>query len=374
MKSIKKLPSTMDIKSFYIFINTNKVGKSFTRIVPRANKITRIKLVTKDEYDSLVKKIPTYKMNDHTYVFGKEIGSLDAKTNVGILLSATGDDSSNLASIKKEVSYDSIKMFHNVYGKGTSRGRCKHVAFATYRGTKNTKRSQPLPYQNEDNIQDHQYYSSIEQTDALLQPLAEELIDILGQKAEDFGTSQHSQLYNMIQKSCDKAILTCGSPNVYHKRTSTQIPPKTVKNNSSNWLGFCCTDHVDKCDSVSNKSLKEIFKKDCKTEYTMTLNDRVGPGLPTSCQYFHVWKDEHIRNLHSVHTYFMYNGLGIAQRIYDGCSITFLGFAFSHCTSFCYIMNLITGMYIFKNSPDIFSILGWGRSGGGKEYHRYKSK
>ena len=50
-------------------------------------------------------------MNDNTYVFGKEIGSLDAKTNVGILLSAKGDDSTNLASVKKKLLMILLKCF-----------------------------------------------------------------------------------------------------------------------------------------------------------------------------------------------------------------------------------------------------------------------
>ena len=73
-------------------------------------------------------------------------------------------------------------------------------------------------------------------------------------------------------------------------------------------------------------------------------------------------------NRYNVVSYFMYNGLGIAVEIDDFRSITFLGFAFSHCTSLCYLFDSNNNLYIFRNVNDMFSLLGWGRSGGGKEY------
>ena len=69
----------------------------------------------------------------------------------------------------------------------------------------------------------------------------------------------------------------------------------------------------------------------------------------------------------------MYHSLGLAQSLFNGCSIVFLGFAIIHCTSINYLINTLTMEFIFKNRPDIFSMLAWGRSGGAKEYLRKNS-
>ena len=98
-----------------------------------------------------------------------------------------------------------------------------------------------------------------------------------------------------------------------------------------------------------------------------------GAGLPTTCQYFHVYRDKKDSLEYKVSSYFMLNGLGIAQQLYDGCSITFLGYAFAHCTSLCYIVNIDNNTYIFRNDNNIFCLLAWGRSGGHKEYKKYHS-
>jgi hypothetical protein len=48
------------------------------------------------------------------------------------------------------------------------------------------------------------------------------------------------------------------------------------------------------------------------------------------------------KKLHGVYNYFMYNGFGIAQRLFDGHSIAFRGYT-SHSTLFCYLMKMKSG-------------------------------
>ena len=209
-----------------------------------------------------------------------------------------------------------------------------------------------------------------QQSNALLQPMVENLIKDLGEKAESFGKTQHPQLYNLINNCCDKSILTCGAPSSYKKRKENIIIPVEINNSKQSWIGFCCSKHVDTCDNVSKGIISDLYKKNCLTTYMKEFVERVGCGLPTSCQYFHVWKDKNISQFMEVQSYFLYHGLGIATPIRDSLGITFLGFGFAHSTSATYIVDLRTNTFIFKNNPDIMSILAWGRSGGHKEYKR----
>ena len=78
----------------------------------------------------------------------------------------------------------------------------------------------------------------------------------------------------------------------------------------------------------------------------------------------HIWKDELDFIKYKVRSYFLYDGLGIAQSLFDGCGITFLGYTFTHETTFCYLEYLDGTIVVLKNFPDIFSLFAWGKSGG----------
>ena len=65
--------------------------------------------------------------------------------------------------------------------------------------------------------------------------------------------------------------------------------------------------------------------------------DLVGCGLPTSCQYKHIWQNEIKMSQYIVHAYFQHDDLGIAHEIIDRRSFTFLGFAYAHSTSVCFL-------------------------------------
>ena len=94
------------------------------------------------------------------------------------------------------------------------------------------------------------------------------------------------------------------------------------------------------------------------------LFETIGPGMPTTCIYLHVWWDKADITKYRVWSYFIYDGLGIAQPLLDGCGITFLGYSFTHQSSFCYLLKTGGEIVILKNDPDIFSMFAWGKSGG----------
>ena len=51
---------------------------------------------------------------------------------------------------------------------------------------------------------------------------------------------------------------------------------------------------------------------------------------------------------YNIPTYLLYNGLGIAVKLNDFTSITFIGFAFSHCMTFCYLFDKDNNVYVYN--------------------------
>ena len=111
------------------------------------------------------------------------------------------------------------------------------------------------------------------------------------------------------------------------------------------------------------------------SQYIDDLIQLLGCGLPTTCQYKHIWQNENAMLDYIVHAYFQHDGLGIAHELIDKRAFTFLGYAYTHSTSICFFRkkdcNIDDPMgIIFMNKTDIFFMLAWGQSGGPKEYKR----
>ena len=369
---ITQCQSYLSEDEFHNFIHNNKTGPLFRRLVPSTTLSTRVKLIDEREFLDMTKSNSNIlHLNDWSYIFATESNSLDNPNSVGVLLSSIGNDESKLQEEKNGINYDTIQTIHSVYGKGTNRSRCGHLGLATYRGTKNSNRSHPLPVQDDNEIHNHQYFMQTQNKNALEQPYCEKLINALGQKAEDFGRQEHPQLYNIVRDSCNKSILTSGSPSTYRKHNDENISDKLFNNKRSNWLGFSCSNHVDTCDRLNHGIQTEMFENECVTPYMKRFFSRIGPGMPTSCQYYHIWNDEVIEpDTYTISAYLLYNGLGMAITLKDFTSVTFVGYAFSHCTTFCYLFDKENNMYVMRNDPDIFCLMAWGRSGGAKEFNR----
>jgi hypothetical protein len=164
----------------------------------------------------------TYSLQNKHFIFGTEQGSIDNPKAKGLLVSVIGNNKHNHVEIKDMLNYDSVRSIHSVYGTGTERGRCKHLGFSTYRGTRNSKRPHPTSFIDDNQIGDHQYYMMTQMNNALLQPKTESIIQKLGQMAEEYGKKEYKQLYNIVEDSCSKGILTCGSPSEYIKKMILQ--------------------------------------------------------------------------------------------------------------------------------------------------------
>ena len=357
--------STMSKGEFFVHVIKNKQGDTFRRLVPNNSKPTRIKIVTKAVFEALSKTRTTIRVDNFVFLVGTEMGTIEEPNNSGTTLSIIKNNIHNIEASNIEVTFNTIKDIHHVYGMGTSRKRCNHKGFCTYRGYRNTSRSHPGPFVDDDNIKNHQYFQQTEQTDNLSQLFMENYIHKLGKVAVQFLEREYSVLNTVINNCCNKSIITSGCPATFEKKEIYSNGTKLKKNKKKNWLGFSCSKHIDTCDSISgNKQLSKIYSDRCKSEYMKNLYDTIGPGMPTTCIYLHIWWDEADITKYRVRSYFIYDGLGIAQHLFDGCGITFLGYSFTHETSLCYLEKIGGEIVVLKNEPDIFSMFAWGKSGG----------
>ena len=352
----------MSSSAFLHHINTHKCRGPYQRIVPLLKRPTRIKLVGLDDFQQLDGVF--IKHEEFSFVFGTEVGSLEEERNKGVLLCAISPDPS-LADIKSKVDFSTIELLHEVYGNGLKRKKCDHSGLATYRCSRKTSRPHPRPSIADEDIPHHQYFSEQQSFD-LAQPFTEQLIKTLGSKALSFGKMEHPQLYRLINDSCDKAILTSGLPKISKRRRPNSVSMNMIENRQ-NFFSFSCARHVDTCDMLKG-DLDDEFQSTCTTDYEKELAALVGSGMPTTCQYFHVWKDAEKKNLYEIRSYFIHHGIGLSHELMDDNGATFLGFAYAHSTSFCYLRDKLSDIIYLKNDPNIFSMLAWGQTGGHREY------
>ena len=261
-----------------------------------------------------------------------------------------------------------------MYGKGSYRERCGHLGLATYRGPRNSNRPHPQVFVHSDEIPEHQYYNASENTFPLAQPFAEEIISTLGESAMSFGRKEYPNLFDIIDNSCTKPILTCGSPKQFRKHySSIQKRDEFIKvfnNSRNNHFGFCSTNHLDDCDVLFKGDLSDYFKNKCRSTYDKQMFDIIGATMPTTCQYNHIWKNKSDAKLYDASCYFMYDGLGIAQPLVHTCSIMFIASSFTHSTSFSYVKRKLDKHIFTRNDPDLFILLAWGKTGGSKDLKR----
>ena len=65
--------------------------------------------------------------------------------------------------------------------------------------------------------------------------------------------------------------------------------------------------HKDDCDILKAKC-KDHFDHKCKgNKYMEEFISMLGSGMPTTCQYKHVWESAHLQNICEVHGFIMTN-------------------------------------------------------------------
>jgi hypothetical protein len=367
---LRKIKTNFNEEQFTEYILQHCTGQCYQRLIAPRGKATRIKLVTETEFNNLIAHCKEIKFDNHHFLVGKETGRLEKADNLGVLVSTIGYDST-IISLTKDITFDTIELFHTVYGKGSYRERCTHLGLATYRGPRNSNRPHPNVFVHENEITDHQYFNAKENTFSFGQVFTEQIINSLGESAMSFGRKEYPNLFDIIDNSCTKPILTCGSPRKF-RRDHSLIEKrdefmKLYDNSNNNHLSFASTNHLDDCDNLNKGITSEYFINKCITKYDKRMLETIGASMPTTCQYHHVWKKKSYSKEYDVSCYFIYDGLGIAQPLVNTCSIMFMASSFSHSTSFCYLKRKHDNSIITRNDPDTFTLLAWGKSGGPKD-------
>jgi hypothetical protein len=351
-----------------------KALKIYKLIVPSLNKPTRIKLVSPILFEEMRwlagSKMMYYKHvqeagNEVDMLLGEEVGDLSG--NRGVLLAGIAGDATLSELSNKHANFEFVINLLQAYGHSGQERHCSsHLGLATYRSQRSSERANPRPSQDPTEVMEQQYFIHNMQINPLLQNLMEQIIKELAKNAEEFMVACFGSLGIQIQGVCDKRILTTG--------VSSRVTD--VRQKKTNFLSFSCSSHCDTCDLLTGEDLNDFKEKSGEDSYIKmmmeTMEDEI--GLPTSCQYFHVWGDPKMKSLYDVNAYFIHRGLGVAHALKHMDGVSFLGYAYTHCTSFCYLTTTtefgVRTVTLMNDTEDIFSIVAWGTSGGSSEYRR----
>ena len=369
-EEVSSLGTKMSKYKFQTLLINGK--KSYSRVCIKENKRIQFKVVSKEIF-SMWKVDPKFsylKNGNDEFLYIKEVS--DFCEDKGVLLSAIGMYSP--ISLEVSIDYDLIKKMNSAYQGGLSRKRCDKIGLATYRVARGTSRPNPRPTVKEDEVSKHQYFNQNLNQAPIVQLETESIAKRLGSSAIAFGEREHQPLFDIVGHSCDLIILTSGVTN------ETVLPVFSenrirVKQNRQSFLSFSCTSHRDECDILSGCCRLHFESKCTENKYLQNMISMIGCGMPTTCQYKHVWVSPVEQLRYKVHAYFQHDDLGLVHEIVDRCSCTFLGFAYAHSTPICYLEKIGGSIHdedgiIFMNDPDIFFMFAWGNSGGPAEYKR----
>jgi hypothetical protein len=362
--------------TFNHFMNElkSKATKIYKLLVPSLSKPTRIKLVSPIVFEDMRQMVGSKLMyynhvqeagNEIEMLLGEEVG--DLTRNRGVLLAGIASDPTLLELAQKHANFEFVINLLQAYGHyGQERHCSSHLGLATYRSKRSSERANPRPSQDPTKVMEQQYFIHNMQTNPLLQNLMEQIIKELAKYAHDFMVASFGSLGIQFKGVCDKRILTSG--------VSSRVPK--LQRKQPKFLSFFCASHCDTCDLLKGDDLNHFKEKSGKDQYIKKLLESMEDeiGLPTSCQYFHVWSDDKKKNAYDVNAYFIHIGLGVAHPLKHMDGVTFLGYAYTHCTSFCYLTTtteVSPARVILRNdSEDIFSMVAWGTSGGSSDYQR----
>ena len=369
--TLSSIENNISINEFIAYISKEKIGNAYKRLIPPINTNIQIRVIYPEQFELLKSDGKFLQVEQHDFVIRSKCNRTNENALKGVLLSSIGKDL-KIQDITMNINFETIEELHHVYGKGNKRQRCDHIGFASYRGSKNTNRPHPRPFVSSDTISEHQYFNEMNNNHQLAQPFIENIVNELGENAMLFGRKEYPDLFNIINSCCMKGIITSGSPHCFKKFYSLHSSREKMfhvkYNTKNNFLSFACSSHEDKCDNLCKGKLYDHFINKCSNSHMKEMVKMLGPTMPTTCQYKHIWNDTVDFNDYYVMSYFVYDSLGIAQYLYDSCSIVFLGAKFKHFTTVCYLIHKVTKTIIIRNNDNTFTVFAWGRTGGSVDY------
>lgn len=382
--ALQNIPPTFESENlFNNFLLENKVGDIEQYLVPSdLQHPIRLKVLSDRDFEVRWNKTTRSKVcyiGSRRFILSEEQGPLE--NNDGVCLSTISIDGRllNRKTVQKAATFETVRRLEAMYGSGHTRNRMSHLGFNSYRGPRNSDRVVARPCMDPESVKEHQYFNESNNKEQFLQAEFENNISSkLITYASDYGCEEHRLLFNAIDDCCDRTILTSGkSTTAFTLGLQDPIVQQKKKLRAKSItlvpLGFCSTSHVDSCDLLKAEEDITFFRSSTASPYITKLHDLVGCGLPTTCQYRHIWERSYdeTKQHYDACSYFMFESLNIAHNLVDMTSMLFLGYSFMHCTSFCYLIDKRTSRIITSNSPsDMFSLFAWGSSGGSKDRNR----
>lgn len=331
----------------------------------------RVKIIEEEEFlvldglqkqpgkESLFEKVSSPSC-DTLFFFGWEPEDLNAKHSLGLLVSYWARDPK---VTKLKLTYGFGEACLGVFGEGYGgRGSVPSYGMNVYckkrgRGTTWTTDS---PAQDPIDRAQQQYYRK-DHWNQLMEPWARKKINQLSGDVRDAARRCNPYLMKMVGEICTRQILTSGHipKSDLHPNIGANIP----------LMSFANVNHTDKADKVSKKQVQEwknlAVRK--KWKYCLKVLQQKNFCLPTTCGYQVVLKNENVRNLLQVKSYFGMFGLGMAMQIEDGYLHHFMGALFSHQTCVCLCKRIDDGKVCANNNDNQLLIIGWGTCGGKRE-------
>lgn len=331
-------------------------------LVPTLKLPTRIVAVVKSEFDLLKEEFQcdeathTFHLDDRNLLVREEFQRGKEDCALGVVLAYIDVDETLDEKINSEIDINSMGTFSNAYSNhGHKRDCANHLGLAAYRlAARGMKKVHPTAVvaDSEIDIQDYSH-GGMKNYWALLS--ADQELQQLGKLAVEFGKPQLPAIYAMPQEElCDRVLITCGNL----CKTSGFLA----------FLSFVNALHIDKLDRSAAERLQLILESIDDATHKKTLqriSKIVGLGAPTTCLYKHLWGDTINPENYEVNSFFLHYSVGVAHPLLNLSGFSFLGHAYAHLTSFCYLLDMITLNVILRNPLDvaIFLMLAWGNGG-----------
>lgn len=228
------------------------------------------------------------------------------------------------------------------------------------------------PFVAEKEIPMQQYYNG-NQKMMLLQTYCEKKLVHLRTYLNGLAATELPHIAKLTEKYNIRGIATCGlRPQPTGAESKDFKAYQNCEDFPTTWsrtptYAFACTSHVDDSDKPSLEKKKEWYRKATNKNWKAASAFIDSPyfGLPTTCGYQFVYKDELAKNQLDPCQHFVQEGFNIAMELRDGDAHTFLGNSHAHHTSLATCSRRSDGKINMFNRDDNFLIYAWGSTDNG---------
>lgn len=368
MEDLKRLCEDTNSKSISEFrrsaekLANRRCRRPFTRLIPNIEIPTRLIILSETEFRTLSSlKISTGQLVRHVsrgveyeYLILKErIKEDNCCPSIGVCLASIETDKSIGYATNSILSYSRAETVTQVLGRDGHKRPCTgHGGHSSFRGCcRATKRPNPNPAVPDADIELQAYYDQNRMKNHFGILGVEMVLKRLSELAFKSAKRLQPSLMDLPDEELpDRRLVTSGLSSIWK--------------NCLTFLGFCNGEHIDVNDLKAKEEFRKWAGKSQYGEYLMRVLEVVDCGTATTCQYKHIWANGISSRDYQVNAYFMHHGVGIAHPLKDCSCHSFLGYAYSHSTSLCYLEDTDGNVWIDNSfHGDIFNLFAWGNGG-----------